>query len=509
MISRRSMLAALVAAGVPIGRLPLLAAEGPNGSPVRPFDFDGLMAKAQAAAREPHRPAPLVAPAVLDRIDYDAHWKIRFRPEAAPLIGATPMQLFHLGRYAREPVRVHVIEGGVAQGLPYSPSLFAMPVDSPARLLGQDAGFAGLRLMRRGNGPDWLSFLGASYFRCDGPDGQYGLSARGLAVDTALPWPEEFPRFSEFIVGPGEREGEDVVVYARLTSPSVEGAYRIGASLLPQGPQRCEVAARLYFREGVERLGVAPLTSMFWFSETNRPEASDWRPEVHDSDGLAMHTGVGERIWRPLRNPDEPVLTSFLDDGPRGFGLIQRDRDFSSYQDDGVFYHRRPSAWITPRSYWGEGAVQLFEIPTQDETFDNIVAFWTPKLQPAAGATLAYDYAIDWQERDPAPSSLGRAVATRRGDGGIPGQPAPSDRTKYVIDFEGGALAGIEDGVELSVEARDGALFQPSVHAVVGTNRWRAIFDLSAEPQARVELRAFLHRRGDALTETWTMLAQA
>lgn len=477
--------------------------------PPRDFSFETLIADARRAASEPHRPPQGPPPEALDRIDYDAHWRIRFRESAAPRLGddALPIHFFHLGRYAREPVEVSLLENGLARAIRYDPALFASPPGSPARALGPGAGFAGFRIMRPDHGPDWISFLGASYFRCDGPERQYGLSARGLALDTGLSRPEEFPRFSAFWIGEGEGEGEDAVIYARLDSASATGAYRIAARLGEAG-QRCDVAARLFFRSGVERLGVAPLTSMFWYSETNRSGVEDWRPEVHDSDGLALETGAGERLWRPLRNPHRVTTTSFLDDGPRGFGLIQRDRAFAHYQDDGVFYHRRPSAWVAPRGDWGRGAVRLVEIPTADETFDNVVAFWSPDVQPAAGDARAYDYAIEWRERDPAPPGLGRVVATWSGLGGVPGQPIPEGVLKYVVDFEGGELDRIDEGVELELEARGGRIIRPSVHRVVGRDRWRAIFDLDGAFERPVELRGYLRRGGEALTETWTLLVE-
>ena len=138
---------------------------------------------------------------------------------------------------------------------------------------------------------DWLAFQGASYFRSSGELEQYGLSARGIAIDTALPSPEEFPRFTEFFV---ERDGPAVNVYALLDGPSVTGAYRIHCR--KDGIVTTEVEARLFARSDIKRLGIAPLTSMFWYSELNRAGAPDWRPEVHDF-GRAR---LVDRQWRAL-----------------------------------------------------------------------------------------------------------------------------------------------------------------------------------------------------------------
>ena len=502
-LSRRFVLGALLGAAASGTRA---FAASPTG-PESPFSFAWLEDKARRSASMPFRPAPVQNPAVLDRLDYDAHWKIRFRDEVAPLVGGMPLEFFHVGKYAREPVRIFMIGNGMQREVHYSEDFFTMPASSPAHELGEDAGFAGLRLMRPGGKPDWISFLGAAYFRCDGPDAQYGMSARGIAIDVGTMKTEEFPRFASFWVGEAERPDEDAVIYAELDGPSVTGAYRIGAKR-SETVQYCNIEARLFFRTGVERLGIAPLTSMFWYSELNRAEGIDWRPEIHDSDGLAVFTGSGERLWRPLRNPSRVTVASFVDENPRGFGLAQRDRSFENYQDDGVFYNRRPSTWVAPMGNWGRGAVQLLEIPTADETFDNIVAYWTPERQPAAGDALSYDYRLEWRERDPEPGEVGRTVATWRGAGGIPGHLRPVGIHKYVIDFAGGKLATPQNGVELSVVASGGTLSQQSVRPVVSTDRWRAIFDLEVDPKQPVELRVYLHKGGEPLTETWTLLAE-
>jgi glucans biosynthesis protein len=477
-----------------------------------PFAFDDLAAHARVLAAEPYAPPEIVAPEVLDRIDYDAHWQIRFRDEATLVPSGTraPVQFFHPGKFAREPVRIYVREEGYARKVLFSESSFDMPADSPAHDLPDGVGFVGFRVMRPELGPDWVSFLGASYFRADGPFMQYGMSARGLAIDTGLATPEEFPRFSAFWLGAPENPGDQLGLWALLEGPSVVGAYRFGLrGGVPRKPSRISVHARLFFRKSVERLGIAPLTSMYWYSQRNRIVADEWRPEVHDSDGLAMATGSGERIWRPLMNPGIVRTSSFFDVDPKGFGLIQRDRQFENYQDDGVFYDRRPSVWVEPLGEWGRGAVQLVEIPTKDETFDNIVAYWTPEKQPRAGDTLDFDYALHWTDRDPRPPSAATVWATWQGQGGQPGMGIPEGVDKMVIDFDGPTLRGLDldSGVEPVVEVRNGRAVAGTVSArpVIGTDRWRLTFDFASEPHARdpVEIRAWLRLHGAAITETW------
>ena len=289
------------------------------------------------------------------------------------------------------------------------------------------------------------------------------------------------------------------------------GAYRIGAKAQAAGfkGQSMSFETRLFFRQSVERLGVAPLTSMYWFSQSVRGAVNDWRPEVHDCDGLALETGVGERIWRPLRNPKRVTTTTFADDGPRGFGLSQRDRDFNNYQDDGVFYDRRPSAWIRPRGDWGRGAVMLVEIPTEDETFDNIVAFWSPERAPAAGESMEFAYDLEWREADPEPEPLARVVATRVGAGGVPGTERPENAAKYVVDFEGDVLEGVENwSVDAIVEVSGGGeIVEPFAHAMPDGRTWRLVFDLFWAEERPMDVRAYLRHDGAPLTETWIMLS--
>lgn len=507
--TRRALL--VVGAATIASALPNIALGGSARSgAAQKVTFEDLVARAQRGAADAFVPAPTPASDVMERINYAAHWKIRFRDSETlyPAGDAVPVQLFHMGRYFPNPVRIHLRDGdGTAHEVRFRHDLFAMPPDSPARALPDDVGFAGFRVMRPGLEPDWVSFLGASYFRTDGPEGQYGLSARGIAVNTGLDRPEEFPRFTAFWIGPPERDDEDVSVWAELDGPSVTGAYRFGLVRNAGGEGNLtRVSARIFLRRDVERLGIAPLTSMYWYSERDRIIGKDWRPEIHDSDGLALETGTGERLWRPLNNPPRVTTSSFFDENPRGFGLVQRDRRFENYQDDGVFYNRRPSAWITPAGDWGRGAVQLVEIPTGDETFDNIVAYWVPEAPARAGDALRFDYDIAWRARDPQPESVARVVATRQGQGGVAGDPVPEGVGKMVIDFDGPALSGLdrESGVEPVIEARNGKVHAPvGAYPVVGTKLWRLAFDFSQDGAAPVSFRAYLRRNGEALTETW------
>jgi periplasmic glucans biosynthesis protein len=492
------------------GRVSAAPAPLEMGRPA-PFDFAALTARAQALAARPYVPADRPAPEIVGQIGYDEHGKLRFRPGAA--LGAEgpglyPATFFHLGRLFPARVRMYALEGGQAREIRYAPRYFEMPPDSPARRLPADAGFAGFRLhesRRRADWrtQDWAAFLGASYFRAIGELGQYGLSARGLAVDTAIPGPEEFPQFTSFYIAPALTAADPVEVHALLEGPSVAGAYRFA---LRRGEGVVmEVEARVFLREDVERLGIAPLTSMFWYGEGSRVRGDDWRPEVHDSDGLALWTGGGERLWRPLKNAPYTIASAFADENPRGFGLLQRDREPGHYLD-GVNYDLRPSVWVEPLEGWGRGAVELVEIPTDDEIHDNIVAFWRPAQPARAGDRYTFRYRLHWLADEPYPAPQARVVATRTGRGGEPGTTRPLGVRKFVVEFAGGALGELPPGSvpEVVVTASRGTVVRPFVEPVPRTPRWRAVFDIAATGSAPVELRAYLRAGARTLSETWT-----
>lgn len=268
--------------------------------------------------------------------------------------------------------------------------------------------------------------------------------------------------------------------------------------------QIMDVDSRLFFRKPVERLGIAPLTSMYWYSESNRLKGRDWRPEVHDTDGLAMIGQSGE-IWRSLNNPSVVRTSSFRADNLKGFGLAQRDRNFENYEDDSVFYNRRPSVWIEPIEPFGKGAVQLVEIPTDDEIYDNITVYFLPDELPLAGDERRFSYRMTWRDLHPLPQAGAHVFATRIGQGGVPGQPRPKDQMKVVIEFKGKSREGLtrEETIEPVVELSKGTPINLYLLPVVGTDRWRPTFDAKIDGSDPVEARAYLKHGGDVLSETW------
>jgi glucans biosynthesis protein len=478
--------------------------------PAHPFSFDTLKAEAKSLAGKPYRKPDAPAAATLGAIDFDKVQKIRFRPGEALWLGTAlpyPVSFFHLNKYSVEPVTIFALDGPpekiVAREILYDPAYFDY-ADSgidPASL--GKIGFSGFRVNDGQNAQgDWMAFQGASYFRTPGQDDQYGASSRGLALDTALPKPEEFPRFSQFWLG---EDGETVTIYALLESPSVTGAYRFDC-VRKEGVEM-DIHCDLFFRASPERVGIAPLTSMYWYGENQRDRAPDWRPEIHDSDGLSLWTGKGERIWRPLVNPAGVQVNAFADQAPKGFGLMQRDRDFADYQDDGAFYNKRPGLWVEPKGDWGQGAVELVELPTDSEINDNIVAYWRPKNPVKPGDTLGFDYKLYWQDAEPDyPADLAKVIATRIGRAGIPGAATwPANAKKFAIDFEGGTLAAMAPRYDIKpvVTCSSGDASDAYVVKIVGTSHWRALFDVPVAGKSPIELRCFLQLGDKTLSETW------
>jgi len=491
-----------------IGAQPASALRGAGR--LQPFDYARLKGHARAMAAQPHVPRQSTLSEAVAALDYDGYQTIRHLPRHGLWSGERlrhDVRFFHLGLFFNTPVDMYEVVDGHAQQILYDRAMFDYgrsgldPAQLPA-----DLGFAGFKLLSESDPwRDVAAFLGASYFRAVGSEMQYGVSARGLAIDMGMARPEEFPSFVAFWFERPTRSADAVVVYALLDSPSIAGAYRF--EIRTRATLTMDVDAALYPRREIERLGIAPLTSMYLHGENDKRAANDWRPEIHDSDGLSMWTGDGEWIWRPLENPASLRFNAYQDENPRGFGLLQRDRDFDHYQDDGAFYDRRPSVWVEPKSGWGKGWVQLVELSTPDETFDNVVAFWNPAQRPQAGQELLFSYRLHWGSRVPQPSNVAYVVATRTGIGGVIGRPRTDFSWRFVVDFAGGELAalGDEQAVEPVITASTGEVRVPAARALREIDGYRVSFDVRPpENESRsIDLRLFLHVHGRALTETW------
>jgi glucans biosynthesis protein len=478
------------------------------------FSFDTVAELARERAAAPYRqveslPASLLKP----NITYDQHRDIRFRTDRAHWRAESlpfEMMFFHPGWLFDQPVRINEITPEGVRHVAYDVNDFDFGKSGidPSKL--GDIGFAGFRIHYPLNTTAYkdevIVFLGASYFRALARGARYGLSARALAIDTVGGSGEEFPRFVEFWLEKPAPDAAALTIYALLDSPRASGAYRFVVT--PGDETAVDVQSRLYLRAPVATLGIAPLTSMF-FSGENQPHGDDFRPEVHDSDGLAIHAGNGEWIWRPLVNPPRLTVSSFATVNPRGFGLMQRDRLFAHYEDLEARYELRPSAWIETRGDWGEGRVELMQFGIDEETYDNAVAYWVPTKLPAPGAPLDFSYRVLWQltsERRPPQSWV---VQSRRGHGYSPEKIGPGE-FQFVIDFDGPALRALPDDALLdAVFTVDGnaTLIKQNVYRNEVAGGWRATLRFKRLDAAKpTELRGFLKHLDQTVSETWSYL---
>jgi len=463
------------------------------------FGFDDVAREADRVARAPYRQPPPADPA-LAALSYDAYRQQRFRPERSTWRdGGTPyeLQFFSRGRGFTRELALHEVVGGEVR-----------PLRVPATAFegGAPAGAAGVRVHRWVDAPrrqseELIAFLGASYYRMVAPGLAYGLSARALAVDTVGGAGEEFPAFTTFWFVRPQPGDADVRFYALLESPRVSGAYAF--VLRPGTTAQVEVRARLTLRAPVARLGIAPLTSMFLAGE-NQPPLDDYRPEVHDSDGLQIAAGSGEWIWRPLSNPRGVFVTGFAMPALRGYGLMQRDRQFASYHDLEARYDLRPSAWIEPLGDWGAGRVELLQFHTPDETHDNIGAYWVPDRVPPPGQPFEFAWRMTVSDSQPLPPGA-RAVQSRRGHG-YREAAIPASQLQLHVDFAGPALERADDARVEAVAGGNANVrnLRAIAHRNTVTGGWRVALDFErVDARQPVELRVFLREGGRTLSETW------
>ncbi len=475
--------------------------------------FARIIKKAQNLAAQPYQPSTSNLPDSLAQLTYDQYRDIRFRPEKALWNGQAlfGVQLFHLGFLYRDPVRINIVDDGQVKTLSFDPKLFDYGKNTKlAQHLQSAPGYAGFRIHYPLNTPEYkdelVTFLGASYFRILGRGQNYGISARGLAINTGLPSGEEFPRFREFWLVKPAPTATTLRLYALLDSQSITGAYRM--ELIPGKNTAVEIQSQLFARTTVEKLGVAPLTSMFLHGENRVRFSDDYRPEVHDSDGLLMDTAAGEWIWRPLSNPDQLRITGLMDKDPHGFGLSQRDRDFSHYLDLETRFETHPSLWITPRSGdWGKGAVQLVEIPTREEINDNIVTFWVPDKPFKAGEQRDYNYRLETFGSAPATEALARVSRMRIGWAAVPGTPQkpPRSQRQFIVDFGSGELPSLAatQPVQAVLTKSSGEILHSTVQQLPNGHGWRVAFKLNPDGGQPVDMRLYLTLHGQRLSETW------
>jgi glucans biosynthesis protein len=465
-----------------------------------PFDRSIVRQMARELAGKPYKAPSEKLPDNLTDLDYDRYRAIRFLPERALWRGEKlpfEAQFFHRGFFYKNRVDIFEVRSGQAAPIAYRPDLFSFGELTPPGS-GADLGFAGFRLHAPINKPDYYDevcvFLGASYFRAVAKGQLYGLSARGLSINTGEAKGEEFPFFKTFWIEKPAPGANSIVVHALLDSESATAAYRF--TIRPGDTTVFDVEMALYPRVDLEHPGLAPMTSMFFFGPNDRKDVDDFRPSVHDSDGLAVFNGRGEELWRPLHNPRDLQVSSFADVNPRGFGLMQRQKDFAAYQDLESNFERRPSLWAEPIGDWGEGAVKLLEIPTKEEVHDNIACFWHPKTTLPAKSEHTYTYRLHWGPDGPKPTALARFSRTGIGARG-------DKATIFVLDVVGDRLKSVNPEALRGVVTAEKAKVQNIVtQPNPATGGWRLSFELLKE-KAPVEIRASLMQENEALSEIW------
>jgi glucans biosynthesis protein len=477
-----------------------------------PFSFAAVERLAQDRASKPYRNRSTKLPDAISKLTYDEYHDIRFQRTSSLWYDRAlfEVQFFHRGFNFDRRVNIAEVSGGVSRPVLYNPAMFDFGPRVPKVVFPADLGFAGFRIHYPLNTPAYkdelLVFLGASYFRVLGRNQVYGLSARGLAIDTGAASGEEFPYFTDFWLVKPEPTARTMTIFALLDSPGITGAYQF--DVRPGTTTQVQVTAELYPRRQIAKLGIAPLTSMFLYGENSgNHRFDDYRPEVHDSDGLMTERGTGEWMWRPLVNPKELRVNRFMDEHPRGFGLVQRDRDFTHYQDNEAHYERRPSYFVEPLGDWGKGGVELVEIPSDEEIHDNVVAFWVPDAPVQPQKPMTFSYLLSAYTGTTQWPPGGKVIATHfarvvNGTTVVPGV------RRVIVDFAGGdldTLAGAQP-LQAAASATGGEIDDIRVERLVANGVWRVSMRMKTNGDKPVDLRCYLTLYGEALTETWTYL---
>ncbi len=476
------------------------------------FGFENVVDEAAKLAGKPYQ-APAAVPKSVRDLDFDQYQSIRFKPEKS--LWHDSKSLFRVmlvspGHLYTHTVKINVVDESGVKTVPYSKDDFVYPSKEVANRIPSDLGYAGFKLTYPFKSRDlysqFLVLVGASYFRAIGKHNVFGLSGRGIAVDTGLPSGEQFPSFVEYWLVRPAPDATTMTFYARLNGESLTGAYRF--EVTPGVETTLNVKAVLFPRKGIKLLGIAPLTSMFFYGANTPRPADEWRPQVHGSDGLLINNGrTGEWLWRPLINPEKLREEYFETENVRGFGLLQRQTHFYDYQDLATLYGRRPSAWVIPRGDWGKGHVVLVQLPSATETEDNMVAFWSSETPVTGGGRLDYDYTLVVGEPGVPRETMAYAIDTFVGSGDVIGGGNVKGAYRVIVDFEGGPLSKLSEDTQIQgvVTAVDHAeIINQSVEYVEPTRRWRlSILARPAEGKP-LSLRAFLRKGGRTLTETWT-----
>lgn len=473
--------------------------------------FLDLEAYAGKLAEKPYTSPYQALDPFFDKLEYDGHRQIQFLQKKALFneIGdGYRVEFSHPGWMFKKPVGFSRIVDGQPEPVPYSKDYFFYGDLVLPKSLTLPQGFSGWKLLTAKEGenhrPEYLTFQGASYFRAVNSKLVWGLSARGVAINTVGGEPEEFPDFTHFwFVSP--KAGEKVFqFFALLNGPSVTGAYQFDVTTGDVTFMR--VTSSLFLRKPVKLLGLAPFSSMFWFGENTHPKPVDFRPEVHDSDGLLIEPTSGPVIWRPLENSRELRQSVFTLEGVKGFGLQERDREFQHFEDLEAKYHQRVSVWVEPVEGFGRGKLHLIEIPTGEETWDNVVTMWEPEKPPTAKEPLRFAYNMSWLSEKL--FDLAKVTATRWGLETVT-KENPNDYL-FVLDFTRGKpgegkTADWVPAVNVRINGGTAKVIDQRAMANPQTGGWRAFFRLEIPPDTKLlEMTCDLMENKLPISERWS-----
>ena len=497
MLNRLNILFPLIAACLLSLSVPVNAEDE---RPTHKFSRQWLDDRAKELASQEYVEQKLPADSPLNNLNYDDYRKIQFQRSATIWknedrnFRLSPM---HPGFLFKTPVKLNLVVGGISRRILYTSEIFNYDEEQQAAKESEAPGYSGFKLTTPINKPgiwdEFLVYQGGTYFRALGKDNWYGLSARGLAVNTAKPSGEEFPVFSEFWIERPKEQSDTLVIHALLESPSLTGAFTFIAT--PGDKTVIEVKSTLYPRRNISSFGIAPLTSMYLFNDLNRNRFDDFRPAVHDSDGLFMLNSQNEKIWRPLANPRKLQVSVFQDESFKGFGLFQRHREFRDFDDIEAHYEDRPSAWVEPIGKWGPGHVELVEIPTNSEIHDNIVAFWQPAEPLKAQKPYSFHYKISWSSLFAVEDKGGRIVSSASG------RTLGNENSRdYVIDY---TATDLPDDLVVNAIASTGKITGVIQKFIPNTGLYRVVVKFEPDNQDISELRVSLSTKDKPWGETW------
>lgn len=481
------------------------AAETPPASPAGPFDWNSVVDIARGLSKRPYKAPAADLPDAFGNLNYEQYVSIRNQPGTAIWSGDNlgyAIEPLHRGFLFTTPVQINVIEGGHVRTLAYRATDYDFgqikaPLDT------KDIGFSGFRILqtRQDASVEIAIFQGASFFRAVARGQNYGVTARGLAIRTADPKGEEFPVFRAFWIEQPSLATNSLVVYALLDSDSLSGAFRLtfrgGEATI------CDTECTLFPRVAIENIGLGAMSATFLSGSLDRRRSDDVRPNLFDVAGLQMLNGHDEWLWRPIASRETLQVSGFQDENPRGFGCLQRDRDFSKFLDDDHHWEMRPSLWIEPIGDWGPGSVNLVEIPSDSEVNQNVVVFWRPKPGLAAGSETAFAYRQYWCWAPPDRPSLATVSVSRAGR--QPGAASNSKRRRFLVEFTGDVFTDGAQAQDIvpNLSAGPGSIIAVRSFITPARKSFRVLFDVEAGSDPLLEMRLQLEQQGKPISETW------